>query len=166
MELLERVTHLPFLFALFTRIFLLMPTGLRLAPPEIMSIVGRLIAAHFPHLATARLVVMVRQQAETADDEEGKVTVAAAGVNSEGKSVAPFDYLIWFALDAWQLMNDGDHEALVYHELKHCGRDATGRPELTPHDAGIFDSEIERYGLWWQDAQVRFKQARAAGESS
>lgn len=141
------------------------PTGLRAAPPEIMSIVERLIAAHFPHLATARLAVMVRQQAEAAEDE-GKVTVAAAGVNSEGRSAAPFDYIIWFALDAWQLMSDGDHEALVYHELKHCGRDASGRPALTPHDAGVFDSEVELYGLWWQDAQARYQQARGAGERS
>lgn len=143
----------------------MIPTGLRVAPPEITSIVERLLGTHFPHLATARLAVMVRQQAPIADDEDGKVTVAAAGVNSNDPSL-PFEYLIWFALDAWQTMNDGDHEALVYHELKHCGRDDAGRPELIAHDAGVFDSEIELFGAWWQDAQKRFKQARSAGESS
>lgn len=141
------------------------PTGLRPAPPEILAIVQRLIGTHFPHLATARLLVMVRDEALPSDEGEGMVTIAATGVNSEGER-APFDYLTWFALDAWARMNDGDHEALVYHELTHAGRDAAGRPELTPHDAGVFNREVELYGVWWKDAQARFKSARDAGESS
>lgn len=138
--------------------------GLRPAPPEIIAVVDRLITAHFPDLKRARLVVMVRDKALEAglEDGPGKVTVAATGVNSDDKSL-PFDYLIWFALDAWQVINDGDREALVYHELTHAGRDEQGKPELKYHDAGVFDKEVALYGAWWTDAQKRFKKARSAG---
>lgn len=91
--------------------------GLRPAPPEIIAVVGRLIAAHFPHLATARLAVLVRDKAVDAGNEQ--VSVAATGANTDDASL-PFEYVIWFALDAWQLMSEADREAIVYHELTHC----------------------------------------------
>lgn len=138
-----------------------MPDNLRPAPPEIIAVVDALIAEHFPQLRKARLVVAVQEQAT--DIGGGKVRVAASGANNDRN--AQFDYIIWFALDAWRVMNDGDREAIVYHELTHCGRDDAGRPELKEHDAGVFDKEIALYGAWWTDAQKRFKSARVAGES-
>lgn len=137
-----------------------MPDNLRPAPPEIIAVVDALIAEHFPQLRKARLIVLVQEQAT--DIGGGKVRVAAAGANNDRN--APFDYIVWFALDAWQVMNDGDREAIVYHELTHCGRDEAGRPELKEHDAGVFSKEVELYGVWWKDAQKRFKAARDAGE--
>lgn len=134
--------------------------GLLPATPDMLAIVGRLIATYFPHLQGARLLVAMREQA--ADAGDGKVMVAATGVLAG----APFEYIIWFALDAWAVISDSDKEALAFHELTHCGRDEQGRAELRPHDQSVFTEEVKLYGAWWQDAQQRFKSARDAGESS
>lgn len=133
--------------------------GLQPAPPEITEVVKRLITAHFPHLKQARLIVA--SLAEALDAGEGKVRVAATGVSPDPNT--PFDYIIWFALDAWAVINDADREALVYHELTHAGTDEQGKPQLKPHDAAVFTTEVKLYGAWWSDAQKRFKKARDAG---
>lgn len=114
--------------------------------------VNRLIATHFTHLAGARLVVMVRELAQPV--EEGKSTVAATGVSSDAND--GFDYLCWFALDVWALLDEREREAIVFHELMHCGRGQAGTPELVPHEAAVFTDEVERYGAWWKSAQARF----------
>jgi hypothetical protein len=138
-----------------------MPPGFAPAPPEILAVVGGLIATHFPHLAMARLAVLVRERPE--DIGGGKMTVAATGVTADPDS--PFEYIVWFAWDVWQMLDAGDREAIVFHELTHCDRDEAGKPLLKEHDAGVFTTEVERYGAWWQDAQARYKSAREAGES-
>lgn len=137
------------------------PEGFRPAPPDVSMLVGRLIATFFPQLRAARLVLAIREQAE--DVGEGKVMVAGAGVNDTA-GATDFEYLVWVAWDVWQIITDGDREALLFHELTHCDRDEEGRPMLKPHDAGVFNQEVERYGVWWKDAQKRFKSARDAGE--
>lgn len=131
-----------------------MPTDLQPAPPEVLSIVNRLIDSYFPHLKTARLVIAVRAKAEPVEDD--KATVAATGVNDDAGN--SFDYICWFALDAWQLLDEREREAIVFHELMHCGRDEAGRPALIDHDAQVFTAEVERYGAWWKSAQARFEQ--------
>jgi hypothetical protein len=126
---------------------------LRPAPPDVLAVVGRQISSYFPHLANARLAVMVRDRA--VEDSGGKVTVAAAGVNPGDPNV-PFEYVVWFAEEVWRGLSDGDRDAIVFHELSHCGRDESGKPELTPADAHVFNKEVELYGVWWQDAQKRY----------
>lgn len=130
--------------------------GFRPAPPAVLAVVNRLMTTLFTHLATARLVIAIRERAE--DVGEGKVMVAGAGVNPKADE---FDYIIWVAWDVWQLIDDGDREALLFHELTHCERDEAGMPTIKPHDAGVFNEEVKRYGMWWEDAQRRFKSARS-----
>lgn len=130
------------------------PKEFRPAPPEIIAIVNRHIAAHFPQLATARLVVAVRESA--ADAGEGKATVAATGVPANAAEAAQFEYFTWFAWDVWQMLDERAREAIVFHELTHCDRDEAGRPILKDHDAQVFNKEVELYGVWWQSAQKTF----------
>lgn len=126
---------------------------LRPAPPEVLTVIDKLIAEHFPQLATARLAVLVREHA--ADIGGGRASVAATGIAGPGAPV-PFEYVIWFALEVWRGLDEGDREAIAFHELTHCARDEAGRPMLKEHDAGVFTQEVELYGVWWKDAQKRF----------
>lgn len=128
-----------------------MPDEFAPAPPEIMAIVDRHIAAHFPQLRGAKLVVGIRQTAKPVDG--GKATVAATGVSDTANG---FDYMVWFAWDAWQMLDDHGREAIVFHELCHCDRDEQGRPTIKDHDAEVFNAEIELYGDWWKSAQAHF----------
>lgn len=129
------------------------PEGFKPAPPDIEQTVGRLISAHFANLAGARLLLLARDSALQADG--GQFAVAAAGTDPEATE---FDYVLWFAWDVWQVLSVVDRDALVFHELTHCDRDEqTGQPIIKEHDAGVFNTELELYGMWWIDAQQRFK---------
>lgn len=128
------------------------------APPEIVGTANRLIAAYFPNLAGAAIAILVRptpQEAGQGEDGQNQSSVAAAGVNPDPK--LPYEYVIWFAWDVWQLLDGIERDAIVFHELMHLGRDATGKPVLTPHDESVFTREVELYGAWWKDAQAKFK---------
>lgn len=137
-----------------------MPTNLRPAPPEMTEVVQRLIAKHFKPLRTSRIALLVRDRAEETEGDTS--SVAAAGVNSDPS--LPFEYVVWVAWEVWQMLDATEREAILFHELMHCGRDEAGRPMLKPHDAGVFNEEIELYGVWWKDAQKKFKKRDDARE--
>lgn len=48
-------------------------------------------------------------------------------------------------------------DALLDHELRHCGFDQKGAPIIVQHDVEEFVGTIKRYGLWFEDVQ-RFYQ--------
>jgi len=70
-------------------------------------------------------------------------------------------FVIWIAADHVR-----DHEftqlqleALIYHELSHCGwevDDKTGEIKwaVVAHDATLFFNEITRYGAWQSDLRI------------
>lgn len=75
------------------------------------------------------------------------------------------DYVIWIAADharAWEL-DDGQLEALLYHELLHCElitdeNSDEVRAGVRGHDAEVFFDEIAKYGLW-RESLTRLRQA-------
>lgn len=147
-----------------------MPNDLRLAPPDVLAVVGELIDTFFPQLQTARLVVLVRDMPEDAgpgDDGQPQQTVAATGVSDD--PAHPFEYVMWFAMSVWDFLDDMQRHAIVLHELIHCDRDPeTGKARLKPHDESVFTLEVELYGAWWKTAQEQLKQlnARQAGKGT
>lgn len=61
------------------------------------------------------------------------------------------DWVIWLAADNCRgaRFDDGQVEALLYHELKHCvlvGKDS--KPGVVGHEFEVFGDEIRRYGFW------------------
>ena len=45
-------------------------------------------------------------------------------------------------------------EAIVFHELNHCGLDEKERPMVRPHDFEGFAAEIVEYGFWKSDIKA------------
>jgi hypothetical protein len=65
-------------------------------------------------------------------------------------------FVVWLAADyaTAYAMTDRQLEALLYHELSHADMDPEkGTSRLKAHDAAVFFSEIEHYGLWLEDMQ-------------
>lgn len=116
--------------------------------------------AYFPHVRRERVIVLARDKALEVD--EGQSTIAATGVNPDPD--AEFECIFWFSMEAWNLLDAQGREALVFHELMHCGQDEQGKPMLIPHDAGVFTAEVQRYGLWWVDAQAKFEAAHKSSD--
>lgn len=84
-------------------------------------------------------------------------------------------FAIWLAADHVRDHNLTQHqlEALIYHELSHCGWEVdekTGEMKwmILAHDAAVFFNEITRYGTWQSDLRIlrqSYEQmALAAGE--
>lgn len=139
------------------------------APPEITSVANALITAYFPNLVGVPIAILVRQEPQDAgkgEDGQHQVNVAATGVNTDAS--VPAEYVMWFAWNVWQFLDDMQRQAIVFHELMHCGRDATGKPVLAPHDESVFTREVELYGAWWKTAQEKLKElyTRPAGEGT
>lgn len=136
------------------------PDDLRPAPPELVAVFLRVMTRHFPHMIDNRWIVLARDTALEAGAHQS--TIAACGVNTDPD--AEFECVFWFSMEAWRLLDARGQEALIFHELSHCGHDENGKPMLKPHDAGVFNDELKIFGIWWEDAQKQFKKARDAGE--
>ena len=64
-----------------------------------------------------------------------------------------FKFIIEFDRDYWELLDSGQQEALVDHELSHCGNDAEGY-YLKHHEIEEFRGVVERHGLWKSDIEA------------
>lgn len=59
----------------------------------------------------------------------------------------PF-FVIEFSWDVWKELGEKEKEALVDHELSHCGESDDFKPILRSHDCEEFIGVIHRHGLW------------------
>lgn len=109
----------------------------------------------FGHLAD---VLIAYAWKRTGGETNGKAVFGKC-VKASGllKYFSAQTFVIWLAADhcrEWGFSNR-QLEALVYHELCHCGetetKDGERKAVLLPHDVETFASEIERYGLWTDD---------------
>ncbi len=44
-------------------------------------------------------------------------------------------------------------DALLDHEIRHCGWTAAGLPEVVRHDVEEFFGTVQRFGLWFEDVR-------------
>lgn len=138
-----------------------------LQAPELERLVRDLVERHpaFSHLRDARFKVLWKRKGGAG---KGKATLGKTQKPSGMLAYfAEFDFVIWVAADhvKGHQFSQQQIEALVYHELCHCGWEeneddeavALGAPEgryvVEPHDVESFAAEIRTYGLWKQDLQ-------------
>lgn len=120
------------------------------APPEIHDRIKHLIAAYHPQLANAVIKLQMRDKAPT---RSGASVWGEADTANNPSQEQQYDFTIWFAADAWALLDETQRDALAEHELFHCSWGADGKPFLRPHDIEEFNDIIARYGIWWPDGQ-------------
>lgn len=119
------------------------------APPELMERITRLINAYHPHLRGARIKVETRQTVPTIQLAPTWAEVDTPNNDSQARQ---YDFYLWFARDAYDPLDNFQRDALVEHELCHCVYDDKGKPMIAAHSIEAFNSELERYGLWWNDS--------------
>lgn len=82
------------------------------------------------------------------------------GKHVQGKCVKPTgllahlahaDFIVLMTVSDCQGYTRHQVEALLYHELRHMGRDDQGKLRYVSHDVEAFGSEIARYGWWMPD---------------
>lgn len=121
------------------------------APPEFYDRAARIIERYHPHLVDARVEIMVRDSVRSGMNRNSAWAEVDTPNNEADK--ARFDFKLWFALESWGNLTELQRDALMDHELMHCGYDEDGEPWLAPHDIEEFYAILGRYGAWWPNGQ-------------
>lgn len=120
--------------------------------PEADVIAARLVGGSntaavegLQHLKSAASVLFVFATAE----KIGKEWAAKAErFPKRFRPLGEYDFAVTISKPIWDRLTDRQREALVYHELLHCGRDAKGKCRIVPHDVEEFELVVKHYGLW------------------
>ncbi len=121
------------------------------ADEQMMDLVARIAREHHKHLDGCGIAVVTKQKAGMS---KGKRVMATARKFPD--NVKPlfgreaYDFLIIVAMEEWDSETPEQREALIDHELCHCGVGENGA-EIRHHDLEEFAAIIQRHGFWRGD---------------
>lgn len=119
--------------------------------PEVEKVAMELIAKYHPHLAEAKIAYVFKKDSWS---KNGKWILGSAHKCSEKeKLLHGYDFIITINRDSWMLFTEDKREAVVDHELCHCGKSEDGKYILVPHDIEDFAAVIRRHGLYKEDVK-------------
>ncbi len=114
----------------------------------------QLVPKYHSHLATAKICYLFRTKARTRGPKV--ILGTASRMNSRLQALADYDFIIEIGYDEWKELNATQKQALLDHELCHCGgeeNEHTGEMKwrILPHDLEEFRDIVKRYGFWRSD---------------
>lgn len=116
------------------------------ASPAVLEMAERLINKSHHHLRGARMGFMFR---DSAGSSQGKMVLGKAmKISGSLEPYIELDFLIWLSEQDWHPMDQARREALLDHELCHCGGDGDEGYKIRPHDVEEFIEIIKRHGAW------------------
>lgn len=142
---------------------------------EAAKIAKGVIKDHHRHLTEVRIEYVFRDKHQTSNGREvwaktRKVAglhayLAAESEHVDAEAGEPF-FVVELAKDIWQILNKGQREALIDHELCKCSAefndDGDVALKVKPHDLEEFRAVVERRGLWRPDVTEFLRAAKAA----
>jgi hypothetical protein len=131
------------------------------ADRPLIALAERLIRANHPHLLDARIGFMYRSEAAQSGNK--LILGKARKVRAEQQVFIAFDFVIWIARKEFYASTLEQREALVDHELCHCGGEY-GDWKIKKHDVEEFLAIIVRHGLWEQKLEFAAKAFAVAGQ--
>ena len=118
-----------------------------------------IIEKHHPRLAGAKIAYLFKVKPEAPKPKRirdgKKLTWAKASlVGPEYRSLMEqgYAFIIEFDQQVWDWLTLEQQEALVDHELCHCGNDADGF-YMRAHDLEEFRCIVQRHGFWKDDVK-------------
>ena len=128
---------------------------------EPYAIMEDLIERLLPDLHGCRIVLAWK---EWKPNKDGQVTLGKCRKASDvDRSLHLYDFIIFLSESAWDEFDERQRQALVFHELNHCGRDKDkdGEPRededgnpvwrIVRHDMEEFSTVVKHFGLYKQD---------------
>jgi hypothetical protein len=115
---------------------------------EVLDIAKEIIDLYHPFLKEARIGFVFRDTTGTSSGKE--VVAKTSKVPEKYKPYMDLDFFIWIAEDFWTDLSLERCQALIDHELCHCGLGDNGWI-MIGHDVEEFGVILERYGLWNRD---------------
>lgn len=129
------------------------------AGEEVLKVVSEMAEKNHPRLGGHELAVLMQDKAT---EKAGKIILATASLppaRMKPLLAEEVEFVICIAADQWANLTPEKRQAVVDHELCHCGLDAdTGKPYIRGHDYEEFGEVAERHGFWREDfgeAQVQ-----------
>ena len=129
---------------------------------EQASRIGDRLMQHHPHLIGLKIAYLFKQKPEPKMSTRlhlmraGKKVVLGKACLVPKKYTellaADYKFLLEFDEQRWDELSLEQQEALVDHELSHCGNDADGC-YLKSHDVEEFRAVVQRHGLWKSDIE-------------
>lgn len=123
--------------------------------PEVEFLARQLIPKYHEHLASANIAYLFRRGKWKS--KGSTVLGKAAKVTGQHQYLTSLDFIITINEQEWRKADPATKEAILDHELAHCGMDGTGWV-IHLHDVEDFASVIRRRGLWSEGLQL-FKAA-------
>ncbi|OPX87761.1 MAG: hypothetical protein A4E53_02383 [Pelotomaculum sp. PtaB.Bin104] len=117
--------------------------------PNVEEIASQLIEEHHRHLVNAKIKFLKRYGNWKA---KGKTRLGSAEkVSEKHKYLTGYDFIIIINGIVFDSLRQQEKEALVDHELCHCG--VTDKDEfcIWPHDLEDFIAIVRRHGLWMEE---------------
>lgn len=126
---------------------------------EVRKLATTLITQYHRHLEQATILYLMTTKNTMRSGKLvlGKATKPAGLVrflsSAHVAQEEPADFIITLNSTAWEeRLTESQKEALLDHELCHCGYELNGDDEvkwvIRPHDVEEFAEIIERHGLW------------------
>lgn len=125
--------------------------------PEVEEIARQLIGKYHTHLAEARILYLFREGKWSSQDRTtwGK----AVKVSDRDRYIHGYDFLVIINEEVWHELDEPAREALVDHELSHCGQKENGTWCVWGHDLEDFAAVVRRHGLWNENVRRYLKAA-------
>jgi hypothetical protein len=124
------------------------------APQEISEMAEMIRKTHHEHLEDAKIAYVV---VPGSPKSKGKTVLGKCrGITGVMTLVTDADFIIQVPWGQWQKLSDSQREAVLDHELAHCGADVDEKTgdtfyRILPHDVEEFSAIIDRHGLYMPD---------------
>jgi len=135
---------------------------------RVEQLAADLIAKHHPHLANVKIAYLVNLNPTPAKAPRlGKKRKlgSSATVPEKFNALCGYDFVIEIRKDLWDRMNLETQEALLDHELCHCGLDDNGC-YIRDHDVTEFREILDRHGFWLRDLKDFYDSAAKVAQGS
>lgn len=119
--------------------------------PEVEKVARELIVKYHPHLVEANIAYVFKKDSWSKNGKE--ILGNAHKCSEKEKLLYKHDFIITINHNAWIRFDNNKREAIVDHELCHCGRDVEGKYCSIPHDVEDFADVIKRHGLYKNDVK-------------
>lgn len=120
--------------------------------PEVATLAMSLIEKYHQHLTNAKIAYVFKKGTWNKNGKE--VLGSAKKCSEKDKILHNYDFIITINYEAWARASKIKRQAILDHELNHCGVNEYGEYIFVPHDLEDFASVIRRHGLYKDDVRT------------
>lgn len=134
--------------------------------PAVEQLVKKLVERHHTHLGSAKIKCLFRDGRWSSSRRTTWAKTYKVG--DRDRHLHGYDFVIVVNAEVWRTLDERAREALIDHELAHCGVTENGAWCIWPHDLEDFAAVVSRHGAWSEDVKrylAAAERAKAGGST-